>query len=250
MKKTLIPLLLISVLFFQCQKESASVSVGPVAGQGGSLARFAIAGNYMYTVDEQKLQVYNIADGSNPVQGKTINVGFGIETIFPFEDKLFIGSSTQVYIFSLADPSNPAKLADVISPDVLRRCDPVVAKDTVAFATLRTNGPCGGTQSILAIFDIKDIANPIQRATFPLNEPYGLGYSGNVLYVCDRQQGLIVLDISKPFEPVLIKSIPITNGTYIDVIPYQNTLICWVSNGMILYDITDNRNPTLLAEIN
>jgi hypothetical protein len=39
------------------------------------------------------------------------------------------------------------------------------------------------------------------------------------------------------------------DGTYIDVIPYQNTLICWVTTGMILYDITNNRNPVLLGKI-
>ena len=130
----------------------------------------------------------------------------------------------------------------------MRRCDPVVAKDTVAFATLRTNGPCGGTQSILAVFDIKDITNPIQRATYPVGEPYGLGYSDSILYVCDKIQGLIVMNISNPYQPQLIKSI--NDGEYIDVIPYQNTLICWVKTGMILYDITDNSNPQLLAKIN
>lgn len=135
-----------------------------------------------------------------------------------------------------------------ISPQVLRRCDPVVAKDTVAFATLRTNGPCGGMQSILAVYDVKDVTRPVQKATYPLGEPYGLGYSGDVLYVCDRFAGLTLLDISKPYQPTLIKSIK--DGTYIDVIPYQNTLICWVTNGMILYDITNNRNPVLLGKIN
>ncbi len=248
MKKIVLPLLFVCILFCQCEKDVASFANAPTTGQGGSLARFAIAGNYLYSVDEQQLKVFNITNAANPTPGRTIDVGFGIETIFPFKDKLFIGSSSEVYIFSITDPANPEKLATAISPEVLRRCDPVVAKDTVAFATLRTNGPCGGTPSILVVFDIKDVTNPVQKATYPVGEPYGLGYYNDVLYVCDRQQGLLVLDISKPYEPAFIKSL--SDGIYIDVIPYQNTLICWVSNGMILYDITDNRNPVLLAEIN
>ena len=80
----------------------------------------------------------------------TIKVGFEIETIFPFKDKLFIGSTSVVHIFSITDPAKPAKLSQAISPTVLRRCDPVVAKDNVAYATLRVNGACGGVQSILA----------------------------------------------------------------------------------------------------
>ena len=252
MKKTLFPLILISLLFFQCSKDVGSAfstsNGGPqTTGQGGSLARFAILGNYLYSVDEQQLKVFDINNAADPILKKTVDIGFAIETIFPFKDKLFIGSTSQVYIYSITDPENPQKLGTAISPQVLRRCDPVVAKDTVAFATLRTNGPCGGTQSILAVYDIKDVTNPVQKATYPVSEPYGLGYSNDVLYVCDKFLGLVVLDISKPYQPGLIKSIK--DGSYIDVIPYQNTLICWVTTGIILYDISNNRNPVLLAKI-
>lgn len=252
MKKTFFPLVLISLLFFKCAKDtgtSFSVSNAGIqtTGQGGSLARFAISGNYLYSVDEQQLKVFDISNAADPTLKKTVDIGFAIETIFPFKDKLFIGSTSQVYIYSITDPENPQKLGTAISPQVLRRCDPVVAKDTVAFATLRTNGPCGGTQSILAVYDIKDITNPVQKAIYPVGEPYGLGYSNDVLYVCDRFLGLLVMDISKPYQPTFIKSIK--DGSYIDVIPYQNTLICWVTTGIILYDITNNRNPVLLAKI-
>lgn len=252
MKKTLFPLILISLLFFQCSKDVGSAfstsNGGPqTTGQGGSLARFAILGNYLYSVDEQQLKVFDISNAADPILKKTVDIGFAIETIFPFKDKLFIGSTSQVYIYSITNPENPQKLGTAISPQVLRRCDPVVAKDTVAFATLRTNGPCGGTQSILAVYDIKDVTNPVQKATYPVSEPYGLGYSNDVLYVCDKFLGLVVLDISKPYQPGLIKAIK--DGSYIDVIPYQNTLICWVTTGIILYDISNNRNPVLLAKI-
>jgi hypothetical protein len=252
MKKKLFYLLFIPLFFGQCQKDSSGVSIkggNTTVGQGGSLARFAIVGNYLYSVDKSRLKVFDITAPDNPVLKSTQDVGFAIETIFPFKDKLFIGSTSQVYIFSISDPANPKKLSSAISPQVLRRCDPVVAKDTVAFATLRTNGPCGGTQSILAVYDIKDITNPVQITTYPVGEPYGLGYSGDVLYVCDRQYGLLLFDITQPYKPVRI-NINIKDGLYIDVIPYQNTLICWVTSGIILYDITDNRNPVLIASIN
>ena len=228
--------------------DAQSYNGGGGTGTGGSLARFTIAGNYLYTVDATDLKVYDIADGANPVFKTTIPVGFEIETIFPFKDRLFVGSTSVVHIFSLADPARPEKLSEAISPEVLRRCDPVVAKDTVAFATLRTNGACGGTQSILAVYDIRDIARPVQRASFPLSEPYGLGYSDTVLYVCDKDMGLSVFDIKDAFAPKMEKQLK--DGDYIDVIPYGNTLICWIRNGMLLYDISDNKNPVLLTRIN
>lgn len=246
MKKVCIVLFLCCAVSLQCSKTGSDLLIGSPTGTGGSMARFTIIGSYLYTVDEQQLKVYDINNPADPVLKNTTDVGFNIETIFPFKDKLFIGSSSVVYIFSIADPSKPQKLSEAISPQLMRRCDPVVAKDTVAYATLRANGPCGGTQSLLVAFDIKDIAKPVQKGSVQVTEPYGLGYAGDVLYVCDKSR-LMVYDISKAYQPQLLKSIP--GASYLDVIPYGDVLICWVTDGIIVYDISDNRNPVLLSKI-
>src|SRR5215212_7119429 len=208
MKQQLLSCIIILFLF-GCEKSSSSeaAAISNSAGQGGSLARFTITGNYLYTVDKQNLRVYDISDPSQPVFKTSIPVGFEIETIFPFKDKLFIGSTTMVYIFSIDDPANPQKLSEAISSTVMRRCDPVVAKDSVAYATLRTNGACGGITSVLAVYDIKDVKHPVQRNTLPVSEPYGLGYSGNTLYVCDKFRGLMVFDIAQAYDPVFIRNV-------------------------------------------
>ncbi|WP_207514859.1 LVIVD repeat-containing protein [Longitalea luteola] len=236
-------LAVVLVAVVQCHKATDS---GKLTGSGGSTARFTISGNYLYTVDKSNLKVFNIADAANPVLKNTVPVGFEIETIYPFKDKLFIGSTSVVHIFSVDDPENPQKLSMAISPEVLRRCDPVVARDTVAYATLRTNQLCGGTQSILAAYDIKDITKPVQKATFPVSEPYGLGYADTALYVCNRD-GLYVFNISSAFNPQLIKKIP--DDWYLDVIPYNNTLICQVQDGMNLFDISSRMAPALITKI-
>jgi hypothetical protein len=245
MKKILLYMLLSVVLItmLQCQKDSASANA---TGSGGSTARFAISGDYLYTVDKENLKVFNITDIANPVLKNTVPVGFEIETIYPFKDKLFIGSTSVVHIFSIDNPESPEKLSTAISPEVLRRCDPVVAKDTVAYATLRTNSACGGTQSILAAYDIKDITKPVQKGSYPVSEPYGLGYADTALYVCDRS-GLLVFDIKNAFNPQL--TMRFTDGWYLDVIPFNNTLICQVQDGLTLYDITSRMYPTLITKI-
>jgi hypothetical protein len=245
MKKILVFIGLSIVLLaaIQCQKASDS---GTNTGTGGSTARFAIQGNYLYIVDRLSLKVFNIADVANPVLKNTVSVGFEIETIYPFKDKLFIGSTSVVHIFSVENPESPVKLSTAISPEVIRRCDPVVAKDSVAYATLRTNGMCGGTQSILAAYDIRDVTKPVQKATFPVSEPYGLGYADTALYVCDRS-GLNVFNIKNAFDPRLIKTI--YDGWFMDVIPYNNTLICQVQDGLSLYDISTRLDPKLITKI-
>lgn len=245
MKKLLLYMLLSATLVIAVQCEKASVA-SATTGSGGSTARFAIYGNYLYTVDKSNLKVFNITNDANPVLKNTVPVGFDIETIYPFKDKLFIGSTSMVYIFSVENPESPTQLSTAISPEVIRRCDPVVAKDTVAYATLRTNGPCGGKQSILAAYDIRDITNPVQKGVYPVSEPYGLGYSDSALYVCDRY-GMYVFNIEKAFNPQLRKVV--NDGWFLDVIPYNNTLICQMQDGLNLYDITSCMNPTLISTI-
>jgi hypothetical protein len=248
MKKQL--LIIIAALFvFGCDKSEMNAKFSG-SGTGGSLARFTIVNNFLYAVDKENLRVFDVSSPSQPVFKRNIPVGFEIETIYPFGDKLFIGSTSMVHIFEISDPANPTKLSEAISPTVMRRCDPVVAKDTVAYATLRTNGECGGTQSILAAYDIRNITRPVQKAAVPVQEPYGLGYSDNVLYVCDKMMGLAVFDITNAYNPVYVRSVlPGNNGNFIDVIPYNNILICWTTKGMVLFDIANKQNPALISQI-
>ncbi|HWI90009.1 MAG TPA: hypothetical protein VNT20_01995 [Flavisolibacter sp.] len=249
-------LTIIAIIFlFGCGKESTSsdsTAFATSGGKGGSLARFTVVGDYLYTVDRETLKVFDISNPQLPVLKRSVKAGFEIETIFPFKDKLFLGSTSVVCIFSLDDPSNPQKLSEAISPNVMRRCDPVVAKDNVAYATLRSNGPCGGTTSILAVYDITDVTKPVQKASIQIGEPYGLGYSGNILYVCDRFYGFSIFDISHPYQPSLLRSVKISyeEVNFIDVIPYNNILVCWTSKGMTLYDISDPQDPLLIKQIN
>ncbi len=241
-------LLLTIIINFNCSKTSDVNSFSSGAtGTGGSTARFTLVGNYLYTVDKQNLNVFDITNPANPLQQTVVPVGFEIETIFPFKNRLFIGSTSQIYIFNIDNPALPVKLSTAISPTAMRRCDPVVAKDSVAYATLRTNGPCGGVQSVLATYDIRDIANPIQKFSNNVMEPYGLGYADSTLYVCDRI-GLNIYNITNPFTPTFVKNINNTDW-FFDVIAQNNYLYCWISTGLNIYDITNRRNPTFIKKI-
>ena len=235
------------VLFSTCSKEGGEPIVPSNTGTGGSTARFTISGNYLYTVNEKNLKVFSIEDPANPQFVKTMEIGPEIETIFPFKNRLFVGSRSAVYFFSLADPANPVLESKVSDPVIRMRCDPVVANDTVAFATLNTAGPCGGFQSILAVYDIRDFNKPVKIAQSDLNTPHGLGYKDSVLYVCDDNSGLKLFNINKASNPIIIKVLK--DATYLDLIPYKNLLICWVRDGMRIFDISDLVNPVLIAEI-
>ena len=129
MKKNIIIILLFALLLNSCSKEGAD-SAGAATGAGGSTARFTIAGNYLYVVDNTSLKAFDISNTTgDPLLKSTTNVGINIETIFPYQDKLFIGSSNAMHIFSLTNPEKPTKLAQA-NYIIRMSCDPVVAKDS------------------------------------------------------------------------------------------------------------------------
>lgn len=239
-------LVIFSVALKSCTKENAAAGGGGL-GAGGSTARFTIAGNYLYVVDHSSLKAFDISDpGVAPVLKSTTAVGINIETIFPYQDKLFIGSSFSMHIYSLADPAKPSKLAE--AQYIIRMsCDPVVAKDSTAYATLNASGPCGGGMSQLVVYNIKDITRPVFQRALPLNGPYGLGISDSALYVCEGQGGLNVYNIRNTYNPQLLRTI--SGDTFYDVIPYGNILVCQLSNGIALYDISNRQQPVFLSRL-
>ena len=94
------------LLFTHCNKETAGAA--QAAGAGGSTARFTISGNYLYVVNSTSLKAFDISNPvAAPVLKSTTNLGINIETIFPYQDKLFIGSSSSMYIYSLSNPEKP-----------------------------------------------------------------------------------------------------------------------------------------------
>ena len=132
--KTLYHLIAIVVLsaLISCTKESAGVNGAASAGAGGSTARFTIAGNYLYVVDNLSLKAFDISTNNSPVYKSKTEIGINIETIFPYQDKLFIGSSSTMYIYSLTDPSKPSLLG-VVSCGVQAKNKMGIDKKTVRF---------------------------------------------------------------------------------------------------------------------
>jgi len=235
---------LLAAVIISCSKEgiNSSEATGGSNGAGGSTARFTIAGNYLYVVDHTSLKSFDISNPLHPVYKNKTEIGLNIETIFPYRDNLFIGSSSSMYIYSLADPAKPVRLAKA-DYTVSMSCDPVYVQDNVAYAALRVqfDGPCGGRglgNSVLQVYDITNMHAPVLMNVVNLISPQGLGAKGNALYVCERENGLHVFDISNKYQPSHHSLI--TGTAFYDVIPYGDILICQVAGGYRLYDIGSN----------
>jgi hypothetical protein len=224
----------------------STYEAGATSGQGGSMARFTIAGDYMYTVDNSTLKMFDLSEPAKPLflEGKTQRLGQNIETIFSMDTLLFIGSQDGMYIYNIVRPQFPEYLSNVIH---IRSCDPVVASGNYAYVTLNSSGVwCGNTVNGLFIYDISNIGNPKEiYSNTQLNTPQGLGVDGNKLFVCEAAKGVQVFDVSNPAKPVWIDDLSyITEAqgvnTY-DVIPLGGLLLTSTDRGLFQFDYSGEK---------
>jgi hypothetical protein len=214
-------------------------------GMGGSTAQFAILNNYLYAVTTSDLNIFNLSNPQKPAFTNKSNIGWQIETIYPFENKLFIGSTTGVFIYDVSTPGNPERQTQF---QHVRSCDPVVANDEhYAWSTLRTASNCGGSTNELDVIDISQITRTSLVKSYNMTNPQGLSKDGNVLFVCDNKDGLKVYDATHPDNIQLIKQI---NGLQpSDVIAWNNRALVIATDGLYQFDYSDLNNIRLLSKI-
>ncbi len=166
----------------------ASSAPGISNGTGGSMARFALSDDRMYTVDHSKLKVFNTAIPEKPVYVKEVSAGsWDIETIFPFGKNLFLGSMTGMHIFDISSKDNPFRTGSFTHARV---CDPVISDGKNAFVTLRNGSKCAGFINQLDVVDISDLSKPKLLKTYPMTNPHGLSKEGDILIICDGADGV------------------------------------------------------------
>ena len=221
----------------------SNAAKGGVA-MGGSMARFTIVDERLYTVGLQELKVFNIANAQQPSYIVERMVGMNIETIFPFKDRLFIGSSNGMYIYSIANPNAPEKLGQFSH---VRSCDPVIADDNHAYVTLRSGTACQGFTNQLEVLDITKLMAPTLVKTYSMTNPHGLSKDGNLLFICDGRDGLKLYNASEPGNLKLLKTIG--NMETFDVIAYGGLAIVVAKDGLYQYDYRDLNKVELLSRI-
>ena len=217
---------------------------GGASGIAGSMARFALVNDYLYTVNISHLNTFSISDRFNPVRTSSSELNWNIETIYPFKDKLFIGSTNGMYTFSLNNPAAPFKEGSISH---IRSCDPVVADDSYAYVTLRNGTFCGGYTNQLDIVNVSNIATPLLVKSYSLFNPHGLAKDQNLLFICDGAEGLKVYDASDPMNLVLKKSVS-GMDTY-DAIAWNQNLLVVAKDGLYQFNYADPGNLVLRSKI-
>jgi hypothetical protein len=208
------------------------------------MARFALSRDRLYTVGLSELQVFNTSVAEKPLFVSKQYIGWDIETIFPMDNYLFIGSNTGMYIFDATNKDNPVQKSRF---EHARVCDPVISDGDYAYVTLRSGNRCAGFTNQLDVLSVKDVSNPILIRSYPMTNPHGLSKDGNTLMICEGAEGLRMLDATSPSD---IKTLNLLKGfhTY-DVIALGGIALVSATDGLYLVDYSDPKNPFITSSI-
>ncbi|MEL6657865.1 MAG: hypothetical protein AAFY48_00385 [Bacteroidota bacterium] len=246
MQRILILFLIVGL--FACE-ESADLATAPGGntGQGGSLARFTIVGDYLYTLEPNQLSWFKIAANGNLTEAGQLNLGGNKETIFPLGDLLFLGASEGMSIFQIEANGEPVFQSEVFH---IVACDPVVANANYAFVTLRTES-CNllgrETENLLNIYDVNDVTNPDIIASYEMISPRGLGLAGDYLFVCEGPFGLRTLKVDDPQSVDFINFDEDIHAN--DVIVLPEMLLVIGPNNITQFDYSDPTDLVKISEI-
>ncbi len=212
---------------------SANKLSGAGTGTGGSMARFTLYSDYLYAIDKASLHLFDVSDASDPKFTKQIPISWQIETLFPYEQMLFIGARDGMWVYSLQNPANPEFISQFRHASA---CDPVVVEGDYAYVTLRGGNLCGAIESELEVIDISVIESPQLLKAYPMTEPYGLGIENEVLFVCDGKDGLKIYNAVDPLAIDEKMLAHYKNIDAFDVIPLGNVLLVIGADGLYQYD--------------
>jgi len=238
-----------SVVVAACGSEGgadgSSGSGSPAQGQRGSTARMALVDNYLYAISGNTIQLFDVENGDAPLAWTQVQLDWGIETIFPYQNYLLIGADNGVYILDNSDRAAPTLIGEFVHATAE---DPVVARENLAYVTLRRDDTIApnGIIDRLDVVDIADPSNPQLVHTIEMTGPQGLTVDGDRLHVCDGEAGVKTFSLENPREPNLMFSLP--NDRCTDMLMVNDILVTIGEDGVSQYDVTMGR-PVLMSEL-
>ncbi len=216
-------------------------------GIAGSMARFMLNDQYLYSVTTPwMLKTLDISNVSNMVATDSLYTWREMETLFKYQNHLFVGTTSGMVIYNLDNPASPQFVSDF---NHVNSCDPVVVANNIAYVTLRSGNECEGFTNQLDVIDISNIRQPRLLKSYPMFNPHGLGIDLPLLFICDGAAGLKVYNATNPLaiSSNMIAHFP--NIDAFDVIPLGNILLLTGHDGLFQYDYSNPQNMVLLSHI-
>jgi len=211
-----------SMLYYNYQHQLIPASSVPssFAGNGtsdkGTLNKITIANGHAYVVGDQTLYTFQ-DDLTDLSYLGTSWLSSGVETIYPENNNLYIGTQNSMIIMDASNPATPQHISEYWHET---SCDPVLPRGDIAYLTLRTAdfSGCSGDENTLEVIDISNPSSPAMIMEVEMTSPYGMGLIGDYLFVAEGANGLSIFNITDEDNPILVVNHP--GVEVFDVMPH------------------------------
>ena len=221
-----------------------STKTGGSNGITGSMSRFTIYDGNLYTVINNAMTIF-ILDGAQPTKAaENIYIGGNVETIFSYEDNMFMGTPTGLLIYSVTDPLKPTFQSSISH---VFGCDPVVVENDIAYVTVHSGNLCGQNTNELIIINVSNVKKPKHIVSYAMTNPKGLGIDDTKLFLCD--DGLKIYTVGDPQTLLSNRLAHFMNIDGFDVIPYNNTLMMIAEDGLYQYNYSNLNDIRQISKI-
>jgi hypothetical protein len=226
-------------------ENASSVNTSVVAG--GSMARFTVTQNHLYTIDGGEVKVFNVSQ-VEPSLKNEVQMQWGIETLFPLAGNLFVGSNSGLLIYDITNPESPEYRSTF---NHATSCDPVFVTETTAYVTLRSGTPCEGFTNQLDVIDVGDITAPKLLASYPMDNPHGLSLMGDILYLCEGEFGFKTFDVTdvNNIDQHMLDHYTTFDAYDVIVLPPGDLAIVIGKEGLVQLDATNKQNLSAISYI-
>ncbi len=223
-----------------------SAAGGSNTGINGSMSRFTIYNDRLYSVINNQMNIFDLTGESPKKAAEKTYIGFNVETIFSYKDNMFMGTPTGLLIYSVSDPLKPAYQSCISHAYA---CDPVVVDNDLAYVTIHSGSTCdySAKENALIIVDVKDVKNPKELVTYKMTNPKGLSIDANKLFLCD--DGLKIYNITEPQKLMSNQLAHFTNMDGFDVIAHNNIVMMIAEDGIYQYDYSNTSSIKYLSKI-
>lgn len=169
----------------------------------GSVNRIAFYNNYVYLVSRSIMSIYQ-DQGEISLVNKYPGT-WNMETIFPFEDKLYVGSQNAMHVYNISMPADPIEESWFWHE---MSCDPVYPVDeNTAYVTLRTGdfSECPGDINALIVVETRQNTGARSLQEIEMKSPFGMTMIDDRLFVAEGEYGFKIFDASNHRDLQLIK---------------------------------------------
>lgn len=229
--------------------DDSAIPTAFVSNSNGSLGtanRIAKVDDLIFIID--KTNIFTLEDREK-LSEATIpqSIGWALETIYPADGHLFLGSNNGMQIYRIQDDNRVSLRGEFFHAT---GCDPVLPTDqNVAYVTLRSGDECPGDENNISVVNIANLNSPSLIQEIAMDSPYGMTLHEDKLYVGEGTNGFKIFDASERDNLKLIETNRSIETYDIIVHPTDRNILLFANPNGISQYATEGQDYNLLSSI-